>query len=79
MAPTKAGEKREKFVRLAERRTVNAIKAIRVLGKLGNRAAYDFDDSDVKKIVNALSREIENLRARMSTRGSKEGVEFKLE
>ena len=78
MAP-KGGEKREKFVRLAERRTVNAIKAIRVLAKLGNRSVYEFDDADVKKIVNALSREIENLRARMSTRGSKEGVEFKLD
>jgi hypothetical protein len=79
MAPAKSGEKRDKFVRLAERRTVNAIKAIRVLAKLGNRSVYEFDDADVKKIVNALSREIENLRARMSTRGSKEGVEFKLD
>jgi hypothetical protein len=79
MAPAKSGEKRDKFVRLAERRTVNAIKAIRVLAKLGNRSVYEFDDADVKKIINALSREIENLRARMSARGSKKGVEFKLD
>lgn len=79
MATAKGGVRREKFIRLAERRTVNAIKAIRVLAKLGNRSAYDFDDSDVKKIVNALHREVENLKAKMLTRGNRELVEFKLE
>jgi hypothetical protein len=79
MAAAKSSDKREKFVRLAERRTVNAIKAIRVLGKLGNRSAYEFDDADVRKIVNALSRELENLKARMSATGRKNAVEFKLD
>jgi ribosomal protein L7/L12 len=74
---TKA-EKREKFVELAQSRTVNAIKAIRVIGKLGNKNAYQFDDSDVQKIVKALSREVEALKARMSTSGGKESVDFKL-
>jgi hypothetical protein len=73
----KAG-KREKFVELAESRTVNAIKAIRVIGKLGNKNAYQFDDSDVQKIVKALNREVEALKARMSTTGGKESVDFKL-
>src|ERR1035441_2944839 len=36
--------KRQKFVELAESRTVNAIKAIRIIGKLGNKNAYQFDD-----------------------------------
>jgi ribosomal protein L7/L12 len=74
---TKA-EKREKFVELAQSRTVNAIKAIRVIGKLGNKNAYQFDDSDVQKIVKALNREVEALKARMSTSGGKESVDFKL-
>lgn len=72
-------EKRDKFVRLAENRTVNAIKAIRVIAKLGNKNAYQFDDSDVNKIVKALNREIESLKARMSSSGAKETVDFKLE
>jgi hypothetical protein len=76
-APTKA-LKREKFVKLAENRTVNAIKAIRVIGKLGNKNAYQFDSDDVNKIVKALTREVEALKARMSTSGGKESVEFKL-
>jgi ribosomal protein L7/L12 len=74
---TKA-EKREKFVKLAENRTVNAIKAIRVIGKLGNKNAYQFDSDDVNKIAKALTREVDALKARMSTSGRKESVEFKL-
>lgn len=71
--------KREKFVSLAESRTKNAIKAIRVIGKLGNKSAYEFDDADVNKINKALANEIDALRARMSSTGSKETVDFKLD
>jgi hypothetical protein len=71
--------KRENFVRLAESRTANAIKAIRVIGKLGNKSAYDYSEMDVKKIAVALSREIDALKARMSSTGGKEAVDFKLD
>lgn len=71
-------DRRAKFVELAEKRTVNAIKAIRVIGKLGNKAHYQYDEADVKKIVNALSREIDALKARMLSTGNKEAVDFKL-
>jgi hypothetical protein len=73
----KAG-KREKFVQLAENRTRNAIKAIRVIGKLGNKNAYQFDETDVQKIVRALTKEVDALKARMSSSGGKESVDFKL-
>jgi hypothetical protein len=71
-------DKRAKFVALAESRTMNAIRAIRVIGKLGNRSAYDYSETDVKKIVGALTKEIEQLKNRMSSTGAKEVVEFKL-
>lgn len=74
----KANGKREKFVELAESRTSNAIKAIRVIAKLGNKSAYDYSEADVKKIAAALSREIEALKARMLSTGGKETVDFKL-
>jgi ribosomal protein L7/L12 len=78
-APSAKAEKRQKFVELAESRTVNAIKAIRIIGKLGNKNAYQFDDTDVQKIVRALNKEIDALKARMSSTGGKESVEFKLD
>jgi ribosomal protein L7/L12 len=77
-AKTTAGGKREKFVELAERRTKNAIKAIRVIAKLGNKNAYDYSEADVKRIAGALTREVEALKARMTSSGGKEAVEFKL-
>jgi len=71
-------DKRTKFVELAESRTVNAIRAIRVIGKLANKTAYEFDDNDVKKIIGALTKEIDSLRARMTSKNGKGEVEFKL-
>lgn len=73
-----ADGKREKFVRLAQSRTVNAIRAIRVIGKLGNKSHYEYNDSDVKKIIGALTRETEELKARLFAKGGKAEVEFKL-
>ncbi len=73
-----ARSKREKFVTLAESRTVNAIRAIRVIGKLGNKSHYEYSDADVKKIISALSKEIDSLKARLTAKGRKTEVEFKL-
>ena len=76
-APMRAN-KREKFVKLAENRTRNAIMAIRVIGKLGNKNAYEFDEADVQKIVRALSKEVDALKARMSSNSGKDSVDFHL-
>ena len=77
----KSGEspsKREKFIELAEKRTINALKAIRVISKLGNRNPYDYNDADVKKIVKALIDEIEALKVRMNNTKGSDGIDFKL-
>jgi hypothetical protein len=71
-------DKRAKFVELAQSRTTNAIRAIRVIGKLGNKSAYQYDDADVAKIVKALSREVEALKSRLGQKTGKEEVEFTL-
>ena len=71
-------DKRSKFVALAQNRTVNAIRAIRVIGKLGNPSAYDYDEADVKKIAAALLKEVDDLKARMMKKGGKAVIEFKL-
>ena len=70
--------RREKFVKLAESRTINAIRAIRVIGKLGNRNAYEYGDADVRKIVNALNGEIEALKGRMKATTPSNHIDFKL-
>ena len=76
--PEKSAIKRDKFVKLAEKRTINAIKAIRIIGKLGNRSAYEYSDADVAKIVKTLNDEVEALKTRMKSSGRPETIEFKL-
>lgn len=78
VAAESTSEKREKFKQLAESRTSNAIRAIRVIGKLGNKSHYDYTEQDVKKIVTALNREIEALKIRMGDKTGRDDVEFKL-
>jgi hypothetical protein len=49
------------------------------LAKLGNKHAYEYSDSDVKRIVAALQKDTEALKIRMTNTGTKESVEFRLE
>jgi len=77
-SPTSKQQKREKFVRLAEKRTINAIKSIRVLGGLGNKSAYEYNDSDVSKILKVLKKEIDDLEMKLKGSAKKNEIEFKL-
>lgn len=70
--------KREKFVKLAEGRTQAALDAIRKIGNLSNRRAYEFDDGDVKKIIKALRDAASDLERKFGTSGAAEKDVFKL-
>lgn len=72
------GDKRGRFVKLAESRTANAIKAIRLVGNLSNRSHYEFTEQDVRKIAVALGSEIEALKRRFSDVPGKSAPIFKL-
>ena len=71
-------DRRIKFVRLAEKRVGNALNAIRLVGNLSNRAAYEFTEADVKKIAAALSKEVDTMQRRFSEAPAKNKIEFKL-
>ena len=71
-------DRRGKFVEIAELRMVKAIKAIRLVGNLSNRAHYEFTDADVRKVITALNREVEQLERRFRETGPKSDIEFKL-
>jgi len=49
---------REKFVRLAEKRVARAVNDIRLIGNLSDRSNYEFDDTQVAKILATLRNEI---------------------
>ncbi len=70
--------KREKFVKLAEGRTQLALDAIRKIGNLSNRRAYEFDEGDVKKIIKALRDATSDLERKFGTTATAEKDVFKL-
>jgi ABC-type Fe3+-hydroxamate transport system substrate-binding protein len=61
--------KRKKFEDIAVRRVNRVIKEIRLIGNLSNRSSYDYSEEDVKKIVKALQREVDAVKARFEGPG----------
>lgn len=71
-------DKREKFTKLAEQRVNRALREIRLIGNLSNRAAYSSTEEDVKKIFRALQKELEAAKARFGDADAGPGTTFKL-
>ena len=59
-----ARDARQRFIELANKRVTRTIKDLRLIGNLANRRAYDYEDADAKKIIRALQRELDVLKAR---------------
>ena len=70
--------KRKKFEEFANRRTNNAINTIRLIGKLSNKNAYEFDNEDINKIIKVLQNEIRFLKSKFEDSKNKESGSFKL-
>ena len=60
--PRESESKRERFIRLAEARTNKILDMMQLLGNCANKANYDYTEEDVKKIFNALERELKNTK-----------------
>jgi predicted membrane protein len=74
----KRKEKRDRFVRLAVKRVNRAIKDLRLIGNLSNRSVYEYTDEDARKIIKALQKELDTIRARFSSTGEASENEFSL-
>lgn len=74
----KQEDDRDKFVRLANKRVNNALKAIQLVGNLSNRSNYRYTDKDVDRIFGALHTELKLCRERFGT-GAKAKSGFFLE
>jgi len=72
------GNRRTKFVELAEKRVTRAIKDIRLIGNLSNRTNYSYDEEDVRKIMSGLQNEIRLLKKRFDSLSSPEEFVFSL-
>jgi len=50
--------KRERFKRIAEARVNKILDMMRLLGNCASPSNYEYTDEDIKKIFNALEREL---------------------
>jgi len=71
-------DKREKFVKLAETRTQAALDAIRKIGNLSNKRAYEYTDADVKAIMKALREATAEMERKFSASSGDTFNNFKL-
>ncbi len=68
--------KKEKFIRLAEARTNNALKQISLIGNLANTSNYDYDMKDVDRILKTLRNSINELE--VTFKGETKSKKFSL-
>ena len=71
-------DKRERFIRLAEKRVPKAIQAIRLIGNLSSRGNYSYTKEDADKIYRALENEIREMKSRFANNTNGKDVKFKL-
>ena len=69
-------EKRERFVRIAEKRTNKILEQIRLLGNCSNKHNYSYDDDDVRKIFSVIESELKEAKMKYASQSNKE--KFKL-
>ena len=63
-------DKRDNFIRLAEGRVTRAIDSMRVIGNLSNRSNYEYTEEDTKRIIDALQREVNELKLQFKPKAS---------
>lgn len=54
--------KKQRFQRLAEKRTNDVLERLRILGNCANHGQYEYSAEDVRKIFNTIEREVKLVR-----------------
>ena len=69
-------DKKERFVRIAERRTNNILEQLRLLGNCSNKNNYSYTEEDVKNIFSVIEAELKEVKMKFNSKANKE--KFKL-
>ncbi len=64
--------KRDRFVRVAERRTNAILEKIRVLGNCSNKSMYEFDDDDITRIFRAIREALKETELQFKQKSNKQ-------
>jgi hypothetical protein len=55
--------KRDRFVRIAERRVNKILNDLESLGKCSNKRNYEYTDADVRKIFREIDKKVKEIKA----------------
>lgn len=69
--------RRENFIRLANIRTNDLLRKIRILGNLSMKSRYEYSDNDVNKIFSEIDTALKQARSRF--RGKNKDKKFIIE
>jgi hypothetical protein len=56
--------KTERFKKLAENRTNNVLRSLKILGNCANRSLYEYEDDEVRKIFRVINEKIEETKGK---------------
>ena len=71
--------KREKFMKLANSRVTSTLDKIRLIGNLADKRYYEYSDKDIKKMFDALNKELNHVKSKFSNIRRKVDTTFKFE
>ncbi len=60
--------RKERFNRIASKRTNDIIEKIRVLGNCSNKSTYEYTKEDVEKIFSAINKELRDSKAKFTNK-----------
>ena len=58
----KTGVKRDRFIRIAERRVNKVLDSLENLGKCSNRRNYYYTDEEIRKIFREIDRKVKEIK-----------------
>ena len=70
-------EKHNRFVRVAAHRTQQVLDRLRLLAKCANRAVYQYNDDEVRRIFEAIEEEVAEARRGFENR-ARQRTKFEL-
>ena len=68
--------KKERFKKLAEKRTNTILQKLKILGNCSNRSAYDYIEEDISKIFSAIEQKVRETKSKFTF--PKQSQKFKL-
>lgn len=56
--------RRERFKRIATKRTNDILEKIRILGNCSNKSSYEYTDEEVNRIFSEIDKQLKTIKAR---------------